>query len=313
MSFKYERFSVSIVGKDDADGRFRPLRTFKHQGKTLVIGQAGAEYAIVVRNHTPGRVEAVISVDGLDVMTGKKASVYARGYVIDGGSFLHLDGFRVSNTGVATFTFGDVESSYAMAKGDPSSVGVIGVAIYPEKPRPPVVYRATKGSVKKILCDPGTTLLREFAPNNTFDPQATYGGNTDVNPSVNPSSYMTGVNRLSSDASGDLNTRGYVTTASCVVTNDGNGMHNTQPARDLGTQFGREQESYTTSVLFERESTTPTEVIRLFYNSYEALVAMGIPVPTMPEPMVKAKLNADPFPATPYKNGYCEPPEGWSR
>jgi len=67
MSFKYERYSVSIVGKDDADGRFRPLRTFKHQGRTLVIGQAGTEYAIVVRNHTPGRIEAVISVDGFRV------------------------------------------------------------------------------------------------------------------------------------------------------------------------------------------------------------------------------------------------------
>jgi hypothetical protein len=308
MSFKYERFSVSIVGKDSADGRFRPLRTFKHQGKTLVIGQTGTEYAIVVRNHTPGRIEAVISVDGLDVLTGKKASVYARGYVIDGGSFLHLDGFRVSDQGVATFTFGDVESSYAMAKGEPSSVGVIGVAIYPEKHVPKVTYR-NKPHWEPCSCKKGVTVRGIETPysNELIGSQATYGMNADVNPSV----YMMGLTSGDCTA-GDLDSKGYVTTASCVVTNDGGGAHNVMPAKDLGTQFGREQESYVQGVLFERDAPAPTEVIRLFYNSYEALVAMGIPVPTMPEPMVKAKLGADPFPATPHK-GYCEPPEGWSK
>lgn len=300
MSFKYERYSVSIVGKDDADGRFRPLRTFRHQGKTLVIGQAGTEYAIVVRNHTPGRIEAVISVDGLDVLTGKKASVYARGYVIDGNSFLHLDGFRVSDKGVATFTFGDVESSYAMATGNPSSVGVIGVAIYREKHVPQVVYRAR--SAKSIRysneADP-SGLLRSFQPNNTLDPQATYGCNADVNPGI-----------FFTDAPERAATVGYVTTTSCVM-GDAGGVHNVTPAKDLGTQFGREQESCVHGVLFERGSQTPDEVVRLLYNSYEALVAMGIPVPTMPEPMVKAKLSVDPFPATPNRGPFCEPPEGW--
>ncbi len=297
MSFKYERFSVSIVGKDDADGRFRPLRTFKHQGKTLVIGQAGTEYAIVVRNHTPERVEAVISVDGLDVVTGKKASVHARGYVIDGGGILHLNGFRVSDQNVATFTFGDVESSYAAAKGDTSSVGVIGVAIYREEPSPQVIYKKVLASYKEA------TSMYDLQPNNVLAPQTTYDTVVDGNPFVL---------RMSTDSTGTLQVgTGCTTCATNYVVDDTVTNHNVPPAKDLGTQFGREQESNVINVQFERAAQSPDEVIRLFYNSYEALVAMGIPVPTMPESAVKARLSADPFPATPRRSGYCEPPEGW--
>lgn len=300
MSYQYQQFSVSIVGKDSADGRFRPLKTFKHQGKVLAIGEAGTEYAIVVRNHRGDRCEAVISVDGIDVLTGKTASVYARGYVIDGGSFLHLTGFRTDDRHVASFTFGDVESSYAAAKGNTSTVGVIGVAVYREKPTPKVTYRSGwvnasyKGGQHTNHMRGGIIM----GDHGGFDPQATYGL-VDT-----PSAMFMGVDNGSQPVD-----TGYITTTSCVM-NDAGGAHSVEPAKDLGTQFGREQESYTQEVMFERAASTPDEVFRVYYNSYAAMVAMGIPVPTMPEPMVRAKLNVDPFPATP-KHGYCEPPKGW--
>ena len=47
-----------------------------------MIGQAGASYSVDLENPTRDRVEVVVSVDGMDVLTGSSASVKGRGYTI---------------------------------------------------------------------------------------------------------------------------------------------------------------------------------------------------------------------------------------
>jgi hypothetical protein len=98
-----------------------------------VIGETGRRYSIVVRNDTGNRLEAVISVDGLDVLDGKPAAVTKSGYVIAPYSTLQVDGFRQSLATVAAFRFGAVQDSYTNRKyGDTRNVGVIGLAIFHE-------------------------------------------------------------------------------------------------------------------------------------------------------------------------------------
>jgi hypothetical protein len=120
------------IGLRDDRGRF--LSGFVAGGESFVTGIAGHRYTIVLKNHSPGRIEAVVSVDGLDVIDGKPASLSKRGYLIDAFGDLEIEGFRTSTEEVAAFRFGSVASSYAEKKhGDSRNVGVIGVALFHER------------------------------------------------------------------------------------------------------------------------------------------------------------------------------------
>lgn len=102
-------------------------------GRNYVIGESGDRYSIVVRNNTANRLEAVLSVDGLDVLDGKPATFTKRGYLIDPYATLTVDGFRQSSQTVAAFRFGSVANSYANQKyGNTDNVGVIGLALFHE-------------------------------------------------------------------------------------------------------------------------------------------------------------------------------------
>src|SRR5437763_1314109 len=79
--------------------------------KSLVIGEDGERYKIVVRNETAARFEIVASVDGLDVVDGKPADPSRRGYIVDPHGVLVIDGFRTSDAEVAAFRFGKVTDS----------------------------------------------------------------------------------------------------------------------------------------------------------------------------------------------------------
>jgi len=105
-----------------------------HAGdKTLVIGEDGERYKIVVRNGTDARFEIVASVDGLDVVDGKPADPNRRGYLVEAHGVLVIDGFRTSDAEVAAFRFGKVSDSYAAQTAGDRNVGVVGLAIFAER------------------------------------------------------------------------------------------------------------------------------------------------------------------------------------
>lgn len=102
-------------------------------GRWFVIGEKGRRYSIRLRNRTEVRIEAVLSVDGLDVLDGRAASFRKRGYVMGPHGTLEIEGFRQSADAVAAFRFSSVRDSYANRKyGETRNVGVIGVAIFNE-------------------------------------------------------------------------------------------------------------------------------------------------------------------------------------
>jgi hypothetical protein len=118
-----------IVGESN---RMFPTRALAHN-EFLVTGDNGARYTIIVRNRSGERVEAVASVDGLDVLDGEAARLSKRGYVIEAGDTLAIEGFRQSQNQVAAFRFGTVGESYAASKGETRNVGVIGVAVFADR------------------------------------------------------------------------------------------------------------------------------------------------------------------------------------
>lgn len=116
-----------------------PLPIYAYRGKSYIEGTYGSSYAIRVYNHTGKRVEAVVTVDGRDVISGQVGNYRSnRGYVIDAYDSVLIEGFRNSYSSVASFVFTDVGGSYAARMGDASNVGVIGVAVFKEKIYRPV-------------------------------------------------------------------------------------------------------------------------------------------------------------------------------
>jgi hypothetical protein len=115
------------------DGAGDMLEAIKLGDRTYVIGSAGQRYSIVLQNHTSHRMEAVATVDGLDVISGKDGSLKNRGYVLMPFAILEIDGFRQSRDAVAAFRFGAVSDSYASQMGKGRNVGVIGVALFNER------------------------------------------------------------------------------------------------------------------------------------------------------------------------------------
>jgi hypothetical protein len=123
----HSQLTVRIL---DASGNALP--GFTAGGRTYVAGEDGERYIIQIRNHTGNRVEAVATVDGLDVIDGRPGAFTKRGYVVSPFATVEIEGFRRSAEEVASFRFGSVSESYAARKGDDRNVGVVGVAFFQE-------------------------------------------------------------------------------------------------------------------------------------------------------------------------------------
>ena len=137
---------LSEIQGDTADISFRsgrsPLPIYVHEDNVYLLGEEGLAYGICLRNQAPVRIEAVVSVDGRDAVSGQIADYRTdRGYVLEPREETCIRGFRESTESVAAFTFTSVEQSYAARMGSAENVGVIGIAIFDEAsaPQPPQV------------------------------------------------------------------------------------------------------------------------------------------------------------------------------
>jgi hypothetical protein len=111
----------------------RSITEYPHQDKVYIEGRPGSEYEIEVRNHTIGRIEAVVSVDGLGVTDGKPAGSASRGYLIRPGDTLRVPGWTLDTANVAKFAFAAKPESYAtQMTGSDRNNGVIGVMAFRE-------------------------------------------------------------------------------------------------------------------------------------------------------------------------------------
>ena len=98
--FRHPRLSMDLI---DASGAGLP--TFHHRGKVFVLGRPGQRYSIVLSNRFSRRAEAVVSVDGKDIVSGRWANRRDRGYLVPAFGRVVIDGFRLNRREVATFRF----------------------------------------------------------------------------------------------------------------------------------------------------------------------------------------------------------------
>lgn len=123
---------------DRTEGRTLPVHW--HEGRAYVIGRPGNEYQLMVRNRQGDDVLAVLSVDGINVITGQTASVQQSGYVLAPGRALEVKGWRKDLARTAAFYFTSLPDSYAARTGRPDNVGAIGVALFRRKPPEPAPF-----------------------------------------------------------------------------------------------------------------------------------------------------------------------------
>jgi hypothetical protein len=120
---------------DRSEGRTLPVHW--HEGRAYVIGRPGNEYQLTLRNRQGEDLLAVLSVDGVNVITGQTASVQQSGYVLVPQRALEVKGWRKSLARTAAFYFTSLGDSYAARTGRPENVGAIGVALFRRKPPEP--------------------------------------------------------------------------------------------------------------------------------------------------------------------------------
>jgi hypothetical protein len=104
-----------------------------YENRLYVVGEPGHQYEVRLDNRTDQRLLAVTSVDGVNVINGKTADEQQSGYVLDPRDGVDIEGWRKNLDEVATFYFTRLSKSYAARTGRPQNVGVIGVAVFPER------------------------------------------------------------------------------------------------------------------------------------------------------------------------------------
>lgn len=124
---------VEIISRDSG----QRLETWRHGGRLYVAGSPGERYAVRLINRSGGRLLTVLSVDGVNAVSGETAATGQAGYVLDPGRTAEIRGWRKSLDEVAAFYFTALPDAFAARSGRPQNVGVIGLAVFHERSAPP--------------------------------------------------------------------------------------------------------------------------------------------------------------------------------
>ncbi len=222
---------IDVIDRDTGEW----LPEYRHRGQNWIPGDPGHRYSVRLTNTTGERVLVVLSVDGVNAVSGQTAASSQTGYVLGPWQTTEINGWRKSMKDVAQFYFTDLPDSYAARTGRPNNVGVIGIAVFRERSYPQPYY--------------------EPAPIAREDER--YRGNADAVGRAESKSAPSASSRQSESIASD---RAYGGAA---------------PQRRIGTGHGEREWSPVSSTEFERASRTPTQVMQLRYEDIDSLIAMG--------------------------------------
>ena len=230
---------VDVTVYDRKERQVLPVH--RHGGRLYVVGRPGNEYQIRVRNRTGGDILSVVSVDGVNAVSGETAAWHQTGYVLGPHQGFDIKGWRKSLERVAAFFFTEHQNSYAARTGRPENVGVIGIAVFRRQAGPEA--RIDQSAPRS---EPPAPVEREESP---FPAPASTG----------PAEGDTARRALSSGAR----------------------IHAPYPqgpakSSSLGTGHGRSRASRVTHTNFERATARPEAVVAIHYDTYSNLVAMGV-------------------------------------
>lgn len=254
---------VDVAVIDRATGE--RLAVHHHRGKRYVAGTPGRKYAVYVANRSAGRVLAVMSVDGINVVTGETAAASQSGYVLAPGQSYEVAGWRKSMREIAAFYFTALPDSYAARTDRPHNIGVIGIAVFDEArpPRPAAIPRPEPFD--------GPRSGRERPAESRTERSAAGESSADAAETVGASAAA----GKRADA-------------------------RRQREEKLGTGHGEQEWSAVRYTEFRRASSAPVETVTIYYDSYGNLVARGVirrapPPPGGPDPFPGSRFAPDPW------------------
>jgi len=134
-----ELVTIDIIG----DYRGHLHQSITHSGDMIYIDASpGERYTIKAVNNSAQRIAMVISVDGLNIITGERSFNRPNEsmYVLNPHQSATFEGWRSSYDQVQRFFFTSEKDSYAGRKGDSSQTGWIKAAVYREKQRYPTPF-----------------------------------------------------------------------------------------------------------------------------------------------------------------------------
>lgn len=206
----------------------QPMDVFFHNGKYYLAGNSGDNYEINVCNKQPRfpqnspRKLFIVSVDGLNVVSGDPANYNQSGYVVSNGDCTKIKGWRKNMNEEARFVLTNQSSSYnAKTNNDQRNIGVIGIAVFDEyrEPQPtPMISEESKRSMNSAM------------------------------PAASPLGGASAMQQMDIMAKQEK----------------------------LGTGHGERIVSEAQKTEFKKASNSPSQVITLYYDSYDNLVAKGI-------------------------------------
>lgn len=271
------------------------LRRISHDGQLYVEAPSEGDYTLRLTNNSPSQRLAVVSIDGINVISGKDAGYDGAGFVLRPWESLPIQGWLRSNEKAAAFTFKPSDASYAAGTGrGTKNTGVVGVAVFDEKPVPFAFRpqpRRTRRTVIEEEIDPLDVLYRTIRsavePTRWNGDEPFYGI---------PST-------LSSTLSADEGPQAKgIRSASLKGSPTSAGIGGS--IESLGTGYGQEITQHTRSVTFERATAYPLLVLQVRYATTETLRAWGVPV--------DATVTAPAPNAFPAAAGFAQPPAGWT-
>jgi hypothetical protein len=270
----------------------RACKEYTHKGMSFIEARTGTNYTVKIKNDNPYRVMAVLSVDGLDVVTGKPAEETNTGYIIDAYSSLDVKGYRISDDNSASFIFTSKGKSYVQqAKSNATNAGVIGLRTYKEK----VPYYSG------WILDSGVPYT--ILGNNTINTiPCTYTvGNTTVTGTTTAANNCSNYFNTTLASNTSLNASSGILRSMNVSSNTSTPLSHKQ--FDTGTGWGSKLEDKVTRVSFEKGDMLVE--MSVYYASKEALVEMGVDLQNTP------KIAKEPIMPKAFGN-YCTPPKGWN-
>lgn len=120
------------VTVDGAPAALYPARD--GTGRLYLEARRGCRYALTLENRSGERLAAVLTVDGLNVISGERDLGRGRMYVLDPWQRTSVQGWRTSLQEVRRFRFVDEEASYSARSGKANEkMGWIELAVYRER------------------------------------------------------------------------------------------------------------------------------------------------------------------------------------
>jgi hypothetical protein len=297
----------------------RPTREYQKNGMSFIEARLGTNYTVKLKNDNSYKVMAVLSVDGLDVITGKPAEESNKGYILDPYSSVEIKGYRISDENSAAFIFTSKGKSYVQqTKGDARNSGVIGVRVFGEK-----VQVAPKMVVSPV--SPWNPYVTDYTHSGQFPTPQTY------------TTYANYVSVVSDTTTGVQGSVTYTTNAvsnNCIGVTGPNGALGAQGTYGIPTNANKNSRAYSRSALsnafdtplsykqfdtgtgwgkklddrvkkeyFEKGNLL-TEIVT-YYASREALESMGIDMTDSP------RVSDEDLKPKAFGSKYCQPPKGW--